>query len=1817
MFQIINSRKGFFRQINENCILNDIKDCIKEGADVHYQNKSGNTLLHVAIRKGYLKIIDYLLSLSQRWNISNKRNLTPYDLAKENPKIIAIFHRYSLPDVELKKNEKDDNRIVYKRRRSSSNNETDFIITNNEDDGSLRKIARTRGSLTDFPSHHKSSGLKHSLHGVIYQLKLHMLIMKRALIKGYNFRLAAEMDEAEKFDDLVFIYEDDERDVIKYHFLQAKHKQDETIKITSKDLLTENNDGEYGLSKYFTSFRKILRSCEIKGECVCFILCTNISFDIDELSNKGFRLLTIKDNDELLDTESIKCGSKYHFRMNDAPIRDEIYELLKCTSDLYCLAKLLYKHSTENLDVTLRIPIFKLYHGVLISEKVLSLTKETRKNYATYTDDFLNKSSLLSNNAQLLRDLLIKFSGDENTFIKNFSTYKLAVSSNFGHVFEIDENPQLTDCKLFAEKFFDAIKKANTSDSVIITRETGVTGVVKDNLNKIAGHLLIKDNDDIVVNSDFLKKITLPGNLMELKQELTDLFQSNNINVTDLMQYKFKIYKYRTCEKDQIGAKQHLPSYFISDKEIEHFFEKLIFAVNQPNEIELEEIIKREIGNDSMFNMLNVDLISDSFQKELLDWFKEKGCVKGKEGRFLSTDDAVKLFQDIEDKINTIIGIGLSLTYPRQLSSFEIKFTTFNEEIRTFIETVHVDRQILNIECENVFFTSLKINQVLNEQNACHLTKQDSIIFINIDTVLKAKDYVIKAFKSKKSHHLLIISCDNQDNAFETVLSDLLCVINDNKRKKMILISNMIRTKRCDTLLVQDAYNFNDFSLDTTKLLENKLVYYQGNEVKIGSITKNLEHIIDIDTLVKLIHDDSISVGKQLKGLKEVGEYYVERIFLLRQYVDLNYLETANNDVIIVSNINEEILQQLYINRNVVPYEKAIIDNVNLNNQIILINERKAIEEKYEKLLNLINSERIVYCFKYDSNKLLLQRNRGSITELCKYLTNSNESFTELDMLNKNGVIILSNIAGMGKSTSTICLSNKLKHLNPYMWVLRINLNQCTDVLEDELYFRAKNQQRFNSKDSKSAVQFLINYLIPNECTTNFEKRFFELLTLENKKVALYFDAFDEISPNYEHIVLELIDALSSTNVKLIFVTTRPTSERVLENKFNCIAYNLQTLTIDEQIKFIKNKWCYKLKQLKYPINKKIIYNFVKTLMTHINNTINDKDKKLTGNPLLSAMIADVYFEKFLKCYQNNEEHWNLIDKFDIVDLYEKFIKLKFDIYNKEKKKEITSNLSVKYDNESLFKNFLTIHQHAALYTMLAKPELYSLLTEKQRNDIKKFLINVQNGIERTGIITQIIDNKPEFLHTTLKEYFAALFLIEQLQNNWRDEELLLIKILVQSEYEIMRLFFNGLLTKYENIKLTVANCWDDKIVSTCNDDEQNLLQVSCKEGNERVVKFLLEIIKPSTLSKLINVRDRTGNTCVHYAVYCNNESMVKMLLEHDADPNEIDYNRFAPIHHATRANQENIVKILISFKAKKFLTNYKDRQPLHYAAKYGHINLFKMLTENFTSSYYRDIDMYTNLPIDLAAKYQQWNIIEWWLDNIDYDYGSIQSKNEINVFTCAAKFGKLNIVNKLLEKARDVYIKEIKRAIRFACGNNQLTMVKHLITFTEPPYDTSYLLAASFNKHVDIIKYLISINIRLKLEDNWVSGDDIFHHLLDNDRIDILKLLLSDEQNFEAVDDYGTTLLLQAAAADKWNVVNWLINEKPVNIDAQWYRCNWTTLHLCVDSNIVDEETIRNILNHGAKLVPDGSGLTAIDLAEKNGHTKIVEMLKQHYNKT
>jgi len=136
--------------------------------------------------------------------------------------------------------------------------------------------------------------------------------------------------------------------------------------------------------------------------------------------------------------------------------------------------------------------------------------------------------------------------------------------------------------------------------------------------------------------------------------------------------------------------------------------------------------------------------------------------------------------------------------------------------------------------------------------------------------------------------------------------------------------------------------------------------------------------------------------------------------------------------------------------------------------------------------------------------------------------------------------MLIADTAGMGKTTIQTHLSKQIRQKFPTYWVVRIDLNDHTDVLETQ------------AKQKIGTVEFLCEKLLKLRCP--FEKELFKQCCQgleEATKVVLMFDGFDEISPNYKETVLDVLQDLNPLKqpwIEQLWVTTRPHLREELED---------------------------------------------------------------------------------------------------------------------------------------------------------------------------------------------------------------------------------------------------------------------------------------------------------------------------------------------------------------------------------------------------------------------------------------------------------------------------------------------------------------------------------------------------------------------------------------------------------------------------------------------------------------------------------------------
>lgn len=238
---------------------------------------------------------------------------------------------------------------------------------------------------------------RNPIYGNIYQLKLLMLFLYRGVSNQYSFQLGTEIEEAKKFDDLVFEYvENGEK---KYRLLQAKHSWDGSKKVTSADLFTED-DNSYSLVEYFFSYQDSKKEKLFKDSEVKVVVCTNINLDLnDSYKVNGTQtikeLVTEKDEkDNIIDLDTQRKSIKYGFKTDIGPLLHPLLESYNLTRLARSLVKFLLEN--KNIGHTGKDNIFKFYHIPLAKEVIDVKAKK-------FYDGFVKDEHTLSDSAKKFR----------------------------------------------------------------------------------------------------------------------------------------------------------------------------------------------------------------------------------------------------------------------------------------------------------------------------------------------------------------------------------------------------------------------------------------------------------------------------------------------------------------------------------------------------------------------------------------------------------------------------------------------------------------------------------------------------------------------------------------------------------------------------------------------------------------------------------------------------------------------------------------------------------------------------------------------------------------------------------------------------------------------------------------------------------------------------------------------------------------------------------------------------------------------------------------------------------------------------------------------------------------------------------------------------------------------------------------------------------------------------------------------------------------------------------------------------------------------
>uniref|UniRef100_A0AAU7YK86 Ankyrin repeat domain-containing protein n=1 Tax=Wolbachia endosymbiont of Oeneis ivallda TaxID=3171168 RepID=A0AAU7YK86_9RICK len=199
--------------------------------------------------------------------------------------------------------------------------------------------------------------------------------------------------------------------------------------------------------------------------------------------------------------------------------------------------------------------------------------------------------------------------------------------------------------------------------------------------------------------------------------------------------------------------------------------------------------------------------------------------------------------------------------------------------------------------------------------------------------------------------------------------------------------------------------------------------------------------------------------------------------------------------------------------------------------------------------------------------------------------------------------------------------------------------------------------------------------------------------------------------------------------------------------------------------------------------------------------------------------------------------------------------------------------------------------------------------------------------------------------------------------------------------------------------------------------DGGTILHLLAKDGNEKVIKLILEKIYPDKLSKVINGIDEKNFTSLDYAIIYGHLGTVQHLVRKGGDVNLKNTKGMNPLHFAAVYGRLDIAKYLVAQGAIIKSLNKDSMCPLHFAVIYGHLDIIKYLVEEGASINIKDKN--NMRPLHFAVIYGRLDIIEYLVEkraNIN-----LRSKEGESPLHFAVMHSQLDIVEYLIEKGASI----------------------------------------------------------------------------------------------------------------------------------------------------------------------------------------------------
>jgi ankyrin repeat protein len=129
--------------------------------------------------------------------------------------------------------------------------------------------------------------------------------------------------------------------------------------------------------------------------------------------------------------------------------------------------------------------------------------------------------------------------------------------------------------------------------------------------------------------------------------------------------------------------------------------------------------------------------------------------------------------------------------------------------------------------------------------------------------------------------------------------------------------------------------------------------------------------------------------------------------------------------------------------------------------------------------------------------------------------------------------------------------------------------------------------------------------------------------------------------------------------------------------------------------------------------------------------------------------------------------------------------------------------------------------------------------------------------------------------------------------------------------------------------------------------EHKSILYVPIIYGYTEIIEILVKYNKIIVGMSILDIKDKSGNTALHYAIINKNYKITKLFIENDADVNIVDWNGYNSLHFAVQSRSKEISELIIKSQTNCNQFTKIGESALHVAVNLQLYDICKILLVN------------------------------------------------------------------------------------------------------------------------------------------------------------------------------------------------------------------------------------------------------------------------------